>query len=772
MKKNCRSKKGSTLVFTLIAMSFISLLALAVITMTITNIRLKGSAKKSQKTTYYTDAVVDNIKAGIQDMSSKASAEAYKEALSSYTNVLSGGTKSLKEIYDETFLSRMVSLLSGNLATFNVGTSDYLYSDDVIKQYIKSGDDIFYQQHNLTGDNKLVYDNGSLTLKNIEVIYTKDSYTTDIKTDIRIDIPYVDTETHSEYLDYALIADNKIVADQSGTNNILGSIYAGTSGRTDHDKNSETGLFVAGGAALNIKAANIITRGDISLCGKSTLDIEGDGSEKANVWAENINVTGGMTQPIGGNTLTVDGDCNVADDLSLNGKDDKVTLKGGYYGYNYNKSYDNLNVGTCLNDAEYSSAILVNGKNCSINMDGLKKLILAGRTFISKNSTGEKYAATNKDVANKDILMGESLAVKGSQLAYYVSDDYWKKVDSKLIVDNPDEKTFEYSTNGSNDIYTFKYGKYLEDMELNGKINLFDYVDDTTPLVYYYRNDTSISAAPVTYFYLNFKSQKKASQFYEKVMTESKKKGTINSVMDNFMNSTGITINNNAIMMHSGNIVYKNGTLPENITLKISNEDVKPDSGLAVYAKSRSKEYMSRQLSLIADYSDAMNSPLWRLDSNSNNAMSKKGTKDATNLFAKLIKTDALTSPGTTVKKVGKGVVVISADSTFKWDSGNTEINNTGCDGGIIIAEGDVELYKDFHGLIIAGGNIKFAATGITVKADSELTANMFSEDKSSAVPIFYNKFSQYFKKIVDSTISVNKKKSEDTVQYENWARK
>ncbi len=363
--------------------------------------------------------------------------------------------------------------------------------------------------------------------------------------------------------------------------------------------------------------------------------------------------------------------------------------------------------------------------------------------------------------------MGESLAVKGSQLAYYVSDDYWKKVDSKPIVDDSGKKTFEYSTNGSNDIYTFKYGKYLEDMELNDKINLFDYVDNTTPLVYYYRNDTSVSATPVTYFYLNFMSQKKASEFYEKVMTESKKKGTINSVMDNFMNSTGITINNNAIMMHSGNIVYKNGTLSENITLKISNEDVKPDSGLAVYAKSRSKEYMSRQLSLIADYSDAMNSPLWRLDSNSNNAMSKKGTTDHTNLFDKLIKTDALPS-----SNVGIGVVVISADSTFKWDSSNTEINNTGCDGGIIIAKGDVELYKDFHGLIIAGGDIKFAATGITVKADSELTANMFSEDKSSAVPIFYNKFSQYFKKIVDSTISVNKKKSEDTVQYVNWARK
>ena len=152
--------------------------------------------------------------------------------------------------------------------------------------------------------------------------------------------------------------------------------------------------------------------------------------------------------------------------------------------------------------------------------------------------------------------------------------------------------------------------------------------------------------------------------------------------------------------------------------------------------------------------------------------MSKKGTTDHTNLFDKLIKTDALPSSGTTVKKVGNGVVVISADSTFKWDSSNTEINNTGCDGGIIIAKGDVELYKDFHGLIIAGGDIKFAATGITVKADSELTANMFSEDKSSAVPIFYNKFSQYFKKIVDSTISVNKKKSEDTVQYVNWARK
>ena len=776
MKKFYKDKKGSSLVFTIIAMSFISLLALAVITMTITNIRLKDSGKKSQKDFYDTDAIVDNIKAGIQDLSSKSSASAYTKALSSYTKVLSGGTTSLKEIYDAVFLKQMVKELSG-ADVFDPATTAYKYKDEIIRGYLTASQCNSYQAH-AGGLGDMIYDNGSLILKDVEVIATKNSYKTHLKTDIHIDIPSVTTETHSEYLDYALIADNQIIVNQNGVNNINGNVYAGTVRRDLLDRSKETGIYVDGGATLNISANNVITRGDIALNNNSTLNISGNGSETANVWVENIITSGGSSSVSGGNTLTIDGECNVADDLSLNGEDDSVTLKGGYYGYNYNDNYDSINIVKNADVADFSSAILINGKKCSLNMESLDKLILAGRTFISKNSNSEKYDGTTKPVQNKDIMLGESLTVKGSQLAYYVGDKYWEIDNTKPTGHDVTNKClyFRYANDVGDNIYVFKYGEYMKSIGLiddNGdeKINLFDYVDFSNPLVYYYRNDTSVSPKPVTYFYLNFKSEKESSQFYSVIMNQSNKGAEIASVESRFMSdSIGIKIKDTAIMMRSGNIVYRDGAKTD-LKLKLSNEAISPDSGLAVYAKSRSKEYMSRQLALIPDYDDAMISPMWRLPSDPTSVMSKKGLSDNTNLFNKLVQMNKLPSTGVERGSIEGGFVAV-ASGDYVWNSseqGKTEFN--GCDHGIIIAKGDVTLERDFYGMIIAGGDIKFGVAGINAGSDTERVTKMFSKDKGSATPLFYNKLTKYFKKVVDSTISANVADNKETVTYENWKR-
>ena len=66
MNKFRKDERGSSLVMTIIAATFISLLAVAVISMTVTNIKLKQAQKKSQTNFYNADSIVDAIKAGVE----------------------------------------------------------------------------------------------------------------------------------------------------------------------------------------------------------------------------------------------------------------------------------------------------------------------------------------------------------------------------------------------------------------------------------------------------------------------------------------------------------------------------------------------------------------------------------------------------------------------------------------------------------------------------------------------------------------------------------
>lgn len=770
MKRVKKDERGSSLVLTIIAMTFISLLALAVISMTITNIRLKQAQKRSQTNFYNADSIVDAIRAGVEDLSSDAARDAYAAAFSAYSSVLSGSSKSLSDHYGSQFLQSMIHELSDGSEDMSDGVTVYHYKDEVLRGYLSAVQADGYQSHT-GGQGEMLLQENTLLLKDIVVAKTQNSYQTKINTDIRIEIPAMTSETHSEYLNYALIADNQIKADVGGTASIEGDIYSGTVRRKESSAvDPEAGILVDHGTTLNINAENVISRGDILIRDASGMAISGKGSETANVWVENIQTksSGGS----GDNKLTIDGDCNVADDMELWGEGDSVKLSGNYYGYNYNEKYDGVNLTSVSQQSDFSSAILINGRKCTLNLEGLSRLVLSGRTFISKKSSGEFYDGTTTPIENKDIQMGESLSVKGSQLAYYVPVDFITKGDAESGYVYPYRNGgvlyFQYDTEPDK-AYAFDYEAYNDYLGVAG-FNILDYVSTTTPLVYYYRNDLSVSNKPVSYYYLNFENEILAGQFYSVFTASSPNYSTIEDVNKAFMTDAGITINNgDAILCRSGNVLYKN---PDSgrTELKLANEAVVPDSLLTEYAKVKTKEYMSRQLALVEDYDEASSSNQWRLSADNTELLTKSGksdlTSEQTNLFYKLVDQSALTD---TEAKVAEGGVKITT-SSYTWNS--SEKGKFGNPKAmIIVAKGDVTLETDFSGMIIAGGDIQFNASGIKVTANSEVVEKMFTEDKNAASPLFYDMFSKYFRKTVDSTIGKDKADKKKNIYYENWTK-
>lgn len=59
-----------------------------------------------------------------------------------------------------------------------------------------------------------------------------------------------------------------------------------------------------------------------------------------------------------------------------------------------------------------SSAIVINGKNTTMDLSGLEKIMLAGKNYIASSQIAGKRTNSN------DVMTGESLTVKGTQLAY------------------------------------------------------------------------------------------------------------------------------------------------------------------------------------------------------------------------------------------------------------------------------------------------------------------------------------------------------------------
>lgn len=741
MKKNSFHKddRGASLLAVLILMVVVSAIAVVITKITIVNIQMKEVERGTKKNFYSADAIMDDLRTGAREQAETALENAYADVLQHYVDYTSGG-KNAQDVFKQNYMNGLEKYFADPMKT-KVDTTNEQgnvvyrvagYDADKVKGCILDGTQQGCFVAPADPKYEIDYGAGTFTLKDVRVVY-KDAqdYETSITTDLVFSTPDMNFSGQSqvkEFMKYALIADDQINVNASNVT-VDGSVYAGVGG-----------IVASGNGTGELKGRMILTRGDIVADMGSALKV-GDGN--SSIWAENLMTTGKSAA-----TLDVNGNMYVADDLALNAKESKVTLQGNYYGYNFQKNYGAGD--TVATDADFSSAIMINGKSSSLNIQNLKYLLLAGRTYISRGNNS----------SNTDIQMGESIAARTNQLAYYVPERYVKveSGESTLLKWNDAQKVRigekEYPIGESD----YAASIHVDPVKLDGWLN------HANPIVpYYYTNGVN--------YYLNFKSQQDANEFYAAYYAGNTGKagGLAGTYLDK--NALIIDEHNKMIMTLSGDIMYR--TKPEEMfqekEVTIEPDNWKDSAGLLWdYCSKLAVSYKSLELGL-KDFGQSVTPDQVRFSVTDENGH-EKIDKSIDPLFDKLIDRSALQEEIAKHKNPGDAgfTVYHPADDVYLIDNTGVYDLPTSITKGIVVATGSVKVSGNFEGLIISGGKVTFDAN-VQVKGNKLLVSNLFKEDQSRKAPLF-SKFFRDCSGTAASNIS-GQLDLDSYINYDEWKK-
>lgn len=425
-----KRNSGSSIVIVIIAMAMIGILATTLLWMSYYSYKIKVNDIKNKNSFYSAETVLEQIIAGLQNEAATAMGTAYKNVLSNWEDY-EGSETNRYSAFADIYLKTLMDDL-GNGSNYKREELKKYVDDDIWKnvdenRWNRGTDDDLAQP--LESVMELANGN-SLILRNLCVSYLDPSNqrVSVICTDIRLDVPYIVFEQSvsvDRIYDYTLIGDQGIIVRGGGNTTVAGSIYAGITEKTegeDEDNSYLTdGIHIKGTSKLNIEHAKyVISKGDIIIGDeinggtKAGLSVRSDQNGNS-LYTNNLDVNGG--------TLNLEGETYVANDLELYGNGSKATIANKYYGYGDSK---NIGINDTETQQENSSSIIVNGANATIDMTKVRTLMLAGRAYIGKQTskndalqpTGSSVPESSK---NKEaVLMGESITVKGGQIAYLV----------------------------------------------------------------------------------------------------------------------------------------------------------------------------------------------------------------------------------------------------------------------------------------------------------------------------------------------------------------
>lgn len=415
-----KRNSGSSIVIVIIAMAMIGILATTLLWMSYINYKIKVNDIRNKNSFYSAETVMEQIVAGLQKETSDAVAVAYQEVLSNWEEL---GSESNRY---SSFASMYLDTLVKHLRDSEKG--DGYYSRDILEGYV---DTTIWGNVNKTAWNngtdetdaskakapvmELVNGN-SLVLRNVFVSYMDGDRLSIVSTDLCLDVPeivFTQSGSIDHLYDYLLIGNQGISLTQgSGQVTGDGSIYAGT------DDKGKGGIIINPASSLAINNGRyVISKGEIDVVGPGAGFIVRDAKETgSSVYAKNLDLQSG--------TISLDSKTYIANDLTLSGSGSKATLTKEYYGYGTSTA---MGLEGDPTDQENSSAIIINGQNSTVDMSGVNTLMLAGRAYIGTNTTKEELdqnaAAAVEDAGKKNekaVLMGESITVKGGQIAYLV----------------------------------------------------------------------------------------------------------------------------------------------------------------------------------------------------------------------------------------------------------------------------------------------------------------------------------------------------------------
>ena len=533
MKDRKDNNRGFSLFTVLIAVSFVAILGMLILYIAISNFNMKITGLKGKDAFYTAERALEEIRTGLQEDVGEAMSTAYTQVLESYSKE-SSQDATMDEQRQKQFENLFLEALQKRLAASDKETKQYSLKKLISYVDILNDTSVFDENKeslvitNPSGSNPEMSVNessdttdekGSVVLKNLKVIYVDSKgRAAIIETDIRLDVPDVQFPTPStlpDLMNMIVVADAGIVCegDTTSTSTIQGSIYAGLLPKikvgetnTADGARSTHSIYVQNNATLNIESGDkVVCAGKINVGNGSSFS----SASGVNLWAKGLDVDSGKEVKLEGTTY-------FADDLTVSGKNNNITIAGNYYGFGsvtsalneacYFKSiYANGNTG-----ADLSSAIVINGKNTTLDLSNVQKLMLAGKNYIASSKV--KGTKTNAS----DVMTGESITVKGTQLAYLLPSELLGTGEQSFT--NPmDADTYETSFRGisSTNNILIQMDKAVE--VWGGKTLRQLGVDQNNPVQTVFYNEPG--GTSYVYFYLNFTNEANAAAFLQNYLT-------------------------------------------------------------------------------------------------------------------------------------------------------------------------------------------------------------------------------------------------------------
>ena len=697
MKRN--DNRGASFVMVVVAMAIVAVLAVTVLWIALMNLQMKVTDEKNTDNFYSAEGVLDQICTGLQGDISKAYSAGYTKVMENYSDSSINEAGRQSNFAQEYLKSLKTSLEYDSTGmTFNMGKLIQYVDPKLLEKKDNQPRAIIKSTNaDVNGNGQLKVYQNRVVLNGLRVEYTDEKgFKSIIETDISLGVPSMSFTASGgvpELFTYSLVG-NEGLEITSGPNNkvnLSGNLYAGCKNAVGTGT-STANVTIPNNATLDVKDTSyMIAEGDIEVgdfAGKDTGTIKKNMAgvhnnstlsvdSQCQLWTSNINVNGA--------TVKLDGMTYVADDMTLKGTGSKVTL--GKNNKNNNAKY--VGFGNGGDDKENpvagdSSAIIINGREASLDMSNIRELMLAGTAYINTqaivNSSGTK---------NSNVGMGESISVKGDQIAYLVPPECigtsGDGADAKSLYNKNPLSYKEYKditatgqdqtkyTEINANVVSTKTGKSLSAYLPEKKT-----IDNCIKKVFVPSTDNNDDG--LVYYYVNLPTNKAAEYYSDYFGADSDK---LNRYTKFYTDS--IQVNEAASIYTAGNYSIYDGS---NLSLLKGIAD-----GVDMDAQSDAlqRTYIALNSKLLTNYAD--------LPTNAASVSLFTNIVNNTNLL-KIV-------PNSGNKQIfeteyqGKKYQAIVKNGNYIYDA-NDKSHNV----DIIVATGDVTLNADFTGTIVAKGRI------------------------------------------------------------------
>lgn len=568
-EKLYQDNKGSVMVMVIVIIAFIAILVSVLMFVSFSGYQMRAVDRRGKDNFYTAETVLDEINVGLQGEISGALSKAYNEVMNNFALYKSANArnKAFHEIYYKDLQERLrkssaeennysVEKLRTYLSVGSLGDGDgtrtsFLSGTATYGAIVESNLEYATEPEKYKME---IVNNSKLLLKDLKVSFVDENgYISIISTDIRINLPSVNFSQASALPDLescSMIADDTLImgnTNAGGSIVVKGDVYAGQMfvgipsdpvySVFDKDKKpsektpislptllSTSVSFEKADNAEPLSKSVVISRENVEIAENNTLK-----TTEAELWARNLNVNSATAQ--------LNGTVNLKDDFTLSGKSSKAVLEGEYNGFGYlaagagsgGETGGSGGTGdpadTVDTRPDSSSAIIINGKDSTLDLSGLERMTISGRAYVSTAYNAADTSATEQEKNNKtNILMGESVAIKSNQLIYLApSEAVGCSIDENGIIgaseygcnpltlaqyeeikDHPDQYCL---LDGSRQISVLGY-KSLN--EYISEETLADGSSAYVPEIVFRQTN----AGPLVYCYLRFKDEDAANKYF------------------------------------------------------------------------------------------------------------------------------------------------------------------------------------------------------------------------------------------------------------------